>query len=242
VAEAANRAKSTFLATMSHELRTPLAAIIGYSELIQEKSELWGYEKIIYQLSQIGTAARGLNALIGNILDLSKIEAEHMDIVSNAFSVANLVAEVIPNVQPQIDKSGNCLTLDLANDLGMMQTDQGKVHQILMNLLGNAAKFTHNGTISLKVRRNAATNCILFTIQDSGEGIPETMKAKIFQPFVQADSSFTRVHGGSGLGLAISNRFCQMLGGTIEVESILGTGTTFFVQIPMQLPRVETAV
>lgn len=242
VAEAANRAKSTFLATMSHELRTPLAAIIGYSELIQEKSELWGYEKIIPQLGQIGTAAYGLNALIGNILDLSKIEAEHMDVVSNKFSVSALIAEITPSIQPQVDKNDNCLTLDLADDLGTIQTDQTKVRQILLNLLGNATKFTHHGTISLKAWRDVTTNCIYFTIQDSGEGIPETMMAKIFQPFVQADSSFTRVYGGSGLGLAISSRFCQMLGGTIDVESNLGEGTTFFVQLPVQLPKTETAV
>ena len=242
VAEAANRAKSTFLATMSHELRTPLAAIIGYSELIQEKSELWGYEKIVPQLGQIGTAARNLNSLIGNILDLSKIEAERMGIESHTFSVSNLIAELVASVQPQIDKNGNKLTLNLANDLGTINTDQTKLRQILLNLLGNATKFTHDGTISLTARRDEAANCIFFTIQDSGEGIPMEMMGKIFQPFVQADSSFSRIHGGSGLGLAISSRFCQILGGKIEVESQLGTGTTFFVQIPLQIPVTATTV
>jgi PAS domain S-box-containing protein len=245
-AEASNRAKSTFLATMSHELRTPLAAIIGYSELIQEKSELWGYEKIIPQLKQIGTAAHSLNGLIGNILDLSKIEAERMDLVCSQFCVTTLIQEIITNIQPHIDKNGNKLILELADDLGEMNTDQTKVRQILLNLLGNATKFTHDGTIALTAVRQATANAILFTVKDSGEGIPDEMMAQIFQPFVQADSSFTRVHGGSGLGLAISSRFCQMLGGTIAVESKLGEGTTFFVTLPVQLseqlPAVETAV
>lgn len=241
-AEAANRAKSTFLATMSHELRTPLAAIIGYSELIQEKSELQDHKKITPYLQQIGIAAHGLNGLLGNILDLSKIEADRMELVNSRFRVTKLIDEVVTNIQPQIDQNGNKLTLMLADDLGEMVTDQTKVRQILLNLLGNATKFTHNGTISLTGVRQEAANSILFTIKDSGEGIPEELLAKIFQPFVQADSSFTRVYGGSGLGLAISSRFCQMLGGTIEVESKLGEGTTFFVQLPMALATQETAV
>lgn len=241
-AEAANRAKSTFLATMSHELRTPLAAIIGYSELIQEKSELWGYEKIIPQLGQIGTAAHSLNGLIGNILDLSKIEAERMDLVCSQFGVAALINDVIINVQPQIEKQGNQLNLKLADDLGSMHTDQTKVRQILLNLLGNAIKFTRNGTISLTAVREETSDMIQFSIKDDGEGISEEMMAKIFQPFVQADSSFTRVHGGSGLGLAISSRFCQMLGGHITVESKLGQGTIFVVTLPAQLSEPETAV
>lgn len=240
-AEAANRAKSTFLATMSHELRTPLAAIIGYSELIQEKSELWGYEKIIPQLGQIGTAAHSLNGLIGNILDLSKIEAERMDVVCSQFGVVALINDVIINVQPQIEKHGNQLILKLADDLGNMHTDQTKVRQILLNLLGNAIKFTRNGTISLTAVREEASNMIQFSIKDDGEGISEEMMAKIFQPFVQADSSFTRVHGGSGLGLAISSHFCQMLGGHITVESKLGQGTIFVVTLPAQLSEPETA-
>ncbi len=241
-AEAANRAKSTFLATMSHELRTPLAAIIGYSELIQEKSELWGYEKIIPQLKQIGTAAHNLNGLIGNILDLSKIEAERMDLVSSQFCVAALINEVAANLQPQIDKNGNTLTLDLADDLGGMHTDQTKVRQILLNLLGNATKFTHDGLISLTAVRDEASGTIRFSVKDNGEGIPAALQTKIFEPFVQADSSFTRVHGGSGLGLAISSRFCQMLGGSIDMTSKLGEGTTFVVTLPTDLPTEETAV
>jgi len=202
---------------------------------------LFGYEKIIPHLGQIGTAAHGLNTLIGNILDMSKIEADRMDITSSQFCITSLITEIIANIQPQIEKNGNVLDVSLADDLGEMCTDHTKVRQILLNLLGNAIKFTHNGTIALSAVRNEADH-ILFTIQDSGEGITEEMLGKIFQPFVQADSSFTRVHGGSGLGLAISSRFCQMLGGKIEVESKVGEGTTFFVQIPATLPIQETAV
>ncbi len=238
-AEAASRAKSTFLATMSHELRTPLAAIIGYSELIQERSEALGYEKIVPHLKQIGTAAQGLNFLIGNILDLSKIEAERMDMMVTEFVVPDLIEEVVNSVQPQIAKNSNVLELDLAPDLGLMQTDRTKLRQILLNLLGNATKFTYEGTVLLAVRLDCATDCILITVRDTGEGISDEMMGKIFQPFTQADSSITRVHGGSGLGLAISSRFCQMLGGTIEAESRLGEGTTFSVRLPVQLPLTQ---
>lgn len=239
VAEAASRAKSTFLATMSHELRTPLAAIIGYSELIQERSESLGYEKIVPHLKQIGTAAHGLNFLIGNILDLSKIEAERMDILVTEFSVPDLVGEVVNSVASQITRNSNVLELEIAADLGLMQTDRTKLRRILLNLLGNAAKFTHEGTIFLAARQDSSTGHILFTVRDTGEGISDEMMRKIFQPFVQADSSFTRVHGGSGLGLAISSRFCQMLGGTIDVESRLGEGTIFVARLPIQLSLTQ---
>ncbi|WP_420641844.1 histidine kinase N-terminal 7TM domain-containing protein [Candidatus Leptofilum sp.] len=234
IAEAANRAKSTFLATMSHELRTPLTAIIGYSELIQEKSKLLGYDKIIPHLNQVGAAGHHLNDLIGNILDLSKIEAERVEISNSDFSISALITEVITNIQPQIDGNDNTLIMELSDDLGSIFTDRTKMRQILLNLLGNAAKFTRDGTIWLMARRDEAGSCVSFTIKDSGEGIPEEMLAKIFQPFTQADSSFTRVHDGIGLGLAISKRLCQLLGGTIDVASKQGKGATFVVTMPIR--------
>ena len=232
-AEAANRAKSTFLATMSHELRTPLAAIIGYSELIQEKSVVWGYDNIVPHLGQIGTAARHLNSLIGNILDFSKIEADQITITKSTFSVSSMIDEVLNNIQPAVDKNRSTLEILLADNLNVMVTDKIRMTQILINLLGNAAKFTIEGTIYFTVEQDDLSDCILFTVRDTGEGIPVEMQDKIFQPFIQVDSSFSRLHGGSGLGLAISSRFCQMLGGTIAVESELGKGTTFFVRMPI---------
>ena len=246
-AEAASRAKSTFLATMSHELRTPLTAIIGYSELIEEKSEMLGYEKIVPQLRQIGIAAHSLNYIIGNILDLSKIEAERMELSFGEFPVAELIAEVVNSVQPQIEQNSNVLSVNLPEKIGVLNSDKAKLRQILLNLLGNAAKFTRSGKIDLSVSRDNESGYFEFTVSDNGEGIPDKIKTTLFEPFVQADASFTRVHGGSGLGLAISQRFCHMLGGSIAVESALGQGATFVVKMPIQLPedaivKVDSAV
>ena len=246
-AEAASRAKSTFLATMSHELRTPLTAIIGYSELIEEKSEMLGYEKIVPQLRQIGIAAHSLNYIIGNILDLSKIEAERMELAFGEFPVAELIAEVVNSVQPQIEQNSNVLSVNLPEKIGVLNSDKAKLRQILLNLLGNAAKFTRAGKIDLSVSRDNESGYFEFTVSDNGEGIPDKIKTTLFEPFVQADASFTRVHGGSGLGLAISQRFCHMLGGSIAVESALGQGATFVVKMPIQPPedaivKVDSAV
>jgi PAS domain S-box-containing protein len=236
MADAANQAKSTFLATMSHELRTPLAAIIGYSELITEKSKLWGYEKIVPQLGQIGAAAIHLNALIGDILDMSKIEAGRMEIFNSQFSVQELIDDVLTTIQPLIAKNGNTLELNLPPDLGQICTDRTKLHQILLNLLSNATKFTEEGTIALEIQlvtdSDQGDQTYHFRISDTGKGIPEEKLNQLFQPFVQVDSSLTRKHGGSGLGLAISYKFCQMMGGNLRLESKLGQGTTLYLSLP----------
>ncbi|MBK9056159.1 MAG: hypothetical protein IPL78_36265 [Chloroflexi bacterium] len=235
-ADAANQAKSTFLATMSHELRTPLAAIIGYSELITEKSKLWGYEKIVPQLGQIGAAATHLNSLIGDILDMSKIEAGRMDIINSQFSVQELIDNVLTTIQPLLAHNGNTLELNLPPDLGHMVADRTKVHQILLNLLSNATKFTEKGVVGLEVRiftePSQGSQTYHFRISDNGKGIPEEKLSQLFQPFVQVDSSRTRRHGGSGLGLAISYKFCQMMGGNLRLESKLGQGTTLYLSLP----------
>lgn len=240
-ADAANQAKSTFLATMSHELRTPLAAIIGYSELITEKSKLFGYEKIVPQLGQIGAAATHLNALIGNILDMSKIEAGHMDVVNSQFSVQELIDNTLTTIQPLVAKNGNTLALHLPPDLGQMYADRTKVHQILLNLLSNATKFTEKGTITLEVQLLTEQDnpTYHFRISDTGKGIPEEKITQLFQPFVQVDSSRTRKYGGSGLGLAISYKFCQMMGGDLRLESELGHGTTLYLSLPAQAVELQ---
>ncbi|MCL4867603.1 MAG: PAS domain-containing protein [Anaerolineae bacterium] len=235
-ADAANQAKSTFLATMSHELRTPLAAIIGYSELIAEKSKLWGYEKIVPQLNQIGAAALHLNALIGNILDMSKIEAGRMEVFNSQFPVQPLIDDVLTTIQPLITQNSNTLELNLPPDLGQMYADRTKLHQILLNLLSNATKFTENGTITLEIQivtdQMDGRKTYYFRISDTGKGIPEEKVSQLFQPFVQVDSSLTRKHGGSGLGLAISYKFCQLMGGNLRLESKLGQGTTLYLSLP----------
>ncbi|RMG73545.1 MAG: PAS domain-containing protein [Chloroflexi bacterium] len=242
-AEAANQAKSAFLATMSHELRTPLAAIIGYSELITEKSKVWGYENIVPYLSQIETAARHLNTIIGEILDISKIEAGRMELIKSDFSLQDVLDDVINTIYPLIEKNGNQLLQNIQIQSGTMYADKTKVQQILINLLGNAAKFTKNGQISLDVHyqpaNNGSSDSYHFKISDTGEGIPNEKMDVIFKPFVQVDSSYTRKHGGTGLGLAISYQFCQMIGGEMHVESTLGQGTTFYLTLPAKVANEQ---
>ena len=234
VAEAANHAKSTFLANMSHELRTPLNAIIGYSEMLQEEATDLGQEDFIPDLQKIGTAAKHLLALINDILDLSRIEAGKVDLLLEPFDIALLVQEVVTTIQPLAEKNRNTLQVQCASDLGTMQADLSKVRQALRNLLSNACKFTEQGVITLEVARDMMQGVawMTFRVTDTGIGMAPEQLEKLFQAFVQADASTTRKYGGTGLGLAISQRFCQMMGGEITVESALGVGSTFTMRLP----------
>lgn len=238
-AEQANQAKSMFLANMSHELRTPLNAIIGYSEMLQEEAEDVGLAAFIPDLQKIHTAGHHLLSLINDILDLSKIEAGKMDLYVEAFEVGAVLNSVTTTIRPLIEKNANTLHLHAAPDVGVMQTDLTKVRQILLNLLGNAAKFTRAGTITLHVTREAgpAGAWLHFAVQDTGIGMTVEQVGKLFQPFTQADASTTRRYGGTGLGLALSQRLCELLGGTISVDSTPGLGSTFTVHLPVEPPQ-----
>jgi PAS domain S-box-containing protein len=242
-AQAANQTKSLFLATMSHELRTPLAAMIGYSELIEEKNKAWDHDDIIARVSQIRTMAIHLNGIIGDILDMAEIEAERMTLTVAPFSLEALIAEVVAAVQAKLAAQGNSLQTDIVLEADEMHADRHKVRQILLSLLSNAAKFTEAGEIVLGVRRLPAESqqagSYSFRISDTGAGIPQEKLASLFKPFVQVDSSHTRRYGGSGLGLAISYSFCQMMGGDLRVESKLGQGTTCYVNLPARVPEIS---
>ncbi|NJK69865.1 MAG: PAS domain S-box protein [Microcoleus sp. SU_5_3] len=258
-AEAASTAKSAFLANMSHELRTPLNAIIGYSEILQEETEEYGYTEIIPDLDRIRTSGRHLLSLINDILDISKIEAGRMDLYLENFDIAALIEEVASTARPLIDKNGNTLDVRQMNNLGTMYADITKVRQILLNLLSNAAKFTENGTITLTASREqnailyegsandsgegtqdnssqssiASQEFLVFNCTDTGIGMNPDQLQRIFQPFIQADASTTRRYGGTGLGLAISQRFCHMMGGNISLQSQVGVGSTFTIRLPV---------
>ncbi|MDY6938940.1 MAG: transporter substrate-binding protein [Cyanobacteriota bacterium] len=229
VSEAANRAKNQFLANMSHELRTPLNAIIGYSDLLQDEVSALGGDEV-RDLQTINRAGRHLLALIEDILDISKIEAGTMQLSIQTFDVSPLVDEVVKTMQPIVDRDRNTLIVDCAPDLGTMQADNRKVQQILLNLLGNATKFTHEGTISLKVWRNDDRE-LVFAVSDTGIGLNPQQQSYLFEAFTQADGSLSRQYGGMGLGLAICQNFCRMLGGRITVDSQLGKGSTFTVYL-----------
>ncbi len=228
VAEMANRAKSTFLANMSHELRTPLNAIIGYADILKEDAEDMNYQDMIPDLDKIQTAGKHLLEIISDVLDISRIEAEKIDLNLNEFDVAELVKEVIIVIELMLEN--NELEVNCSLDIGKMYADATKVKQILQNLLSNAAKFTRNGKIILNAIRHADN--LIFEVTDSGIGISQEQLQDIFKAFTQVDNSTTRKYGGTGLGLTISEQFCRIMGGQITVRSELGKGSTFTVQIP----------
>lgn len=240
-AEAANRAKSTFLANMSHELRTPLNAIIGYSEMLQEEAEDMGHEDYLPDLRKIHAAGKHLLGLINDILDISKIEAGRMELYLETFDVTKMVHDIVATIRPLVEQNSNTLEVTCDADVGVMRGDLTKVRQIMFNLLSNACKFTHEGTIHLHVAREvgAEVDWLTFRVTDSGIGMTPEQMTKIFDAFTQADASTTRKYGGTGLGLAITKRFCQMMHGDITVESELGKGSTFTVRLPAQVATLE---
>jgi DNA-binding response OmpR family regulator len=236
-AEKANQAKSQFLANMSHELRTPMNAIIGYSEMLIEEAEDIGQEDFIPDLHKIHGAGKHLLNLINDILDLSKIEAGRMELYLETFEIKSLINETVSTIQPLIEKNNNTLKCNLAESLAMMQADLTKVRQSLLNLLSNASKFTQNGTITLDIYAHTVDNQqqVTFKVTDTGIGMNSAQISKLFQAFTQADASTTRKYGGTGLGLAITKKFCQMMGGDISVTSELEKGSTFTINLPMQV-------
>ena len=237
-AEEANRAKSTFLANMSHELRTPLNIIIGYSEMLIEDMTALGQAGAVRDLERIRAAGRHQLILVNDILDLSKIEAGRLEVLVESFDVSALVADVMSIAQPLAQKNGNRLEYEADPNLGMVRSDVTKVRQILYNLLSNACKFTSNGVVTLTARRreNNGRAELELVVSDTGIGMTPAVVDKLFQPFVQADGSTTRLYGGSGLGLAITRSFCQLLGGTIQLDSTPGIGSTFSVTLPAAEP------
>ncbi len=244
-AEAANQAKSMFLANMSHELRTPMNAIIGYSEMLQEEAEDLGQEHFIPDLQKIHAAGKHLLGLINDVLDLSKIEAGRMDLFLETFDIPTVIRDVVTTINPLVEKNANTLQVHCADDLPAMRADLTKVRQALFNLLGNACKFTEQGTITLGVAREMRDGeaRISFRVTDTGIGMTPEQMGKLFQAFSQADASTSRKYGGTGLGLAISQKFCRMMGGDITVESAPGQGSTFTIQLPAEVddPRVVAA-
>lgn len=231
-AEAANMAKSVFLTNMSHELRTPLNAIIGYSEIIAEESEVVEMEDYFLEdATRIGAAGKHLLGLINSLLDLSKIESDQLDFYFSAINLDQLLEEIEAISRPVIERNNNMLLIDIKERPDKFVSDEARVRQILLNLIGNAAKFTTKGLITLEI--SLGHERIYLAVTDTGIGIKPDFLPSIFDQFSQADVSRTRKYGGSGLGLAITKQLCNLLGGDIKATSEVGVGSTFKVELPL---------
>ncbi|WP_259780868.1 ATP-binding protein [Aestuariispira ectoiniformans] len=237
-AEAANKAKSTFLATMSHELRTPMSSILGLIELLQFTDLDETQRK---HIDDIKTTSESLLVLLNDILDLSKIEAGHVGLENQAFSPVELAHRIQSLFLPNAQSKGLRLYLDIDDNIpDLVRGDPARLRQILTNLVGNALKFTLEGSVSICLRRQE--RFLIYEVQDSGIGIAADRLPDIFDPFVQGDSSVSRLYGGTGLGLAICKRLADAMGGTICVDSTPGIGSSFRIEIPFSPEKPETAV
>ena len=236
----ASQHKSQFLASMSHELRTPLNAIIGVSEMLREDTE--ALKQDTEPLDRVLGAGRHLLALINDILDLSKIEAGRMELHLESFAVAPLIEDVVKTIEPLVAKNENRVIAQCDNAIKTMNADQMRLRQALLNLMSNANKFTHHGTITIDAhqRQENGRDWITLAVADTGIGMTAEQMGKLFQEFSQASSATASKYGGTGLGLAISRRFCQMMGGDITVESEPGRGSIFTIRLPRIVEAPKT--
>ena len=232
-AEDANLAKSVFVAKMSHELRTPLNAIIGFSEIIEEDALDQESEMIAEDASKVKAAGYHLLALINDVLDLSKIEANQIVLAVEEIVLHDLLQHVMQTLTPLMEKNRNEFLYEPVQQT--VYVDLAKFRQVLLNVVGNAAKFTENGRVSLSGKTVLEGEQELFSLRitDTGIGIPPDQFETLFEPFQQGDNSYSRSYEGTGLGLSISREYCRMMNGRIEVESTQGEGSTFTIFIPI---------
>jgi signal transduction histidine kinase len=235
--EQASALKSQFLANISHEFRTPLNAILGYTHMLLQGVSGAVTDPQRKSLTRIDSNSRHLLALINDILDITRIEAGRMPLNVSSFKVSDLVNEVMSELEPIIRRSNLSVNARVKTTLPVLKSDRQKVKQIVLNLLSNALKFTTNGTVTMGATLDPKTHTLAIAVKDTGVGIPQESRSKIFEDFRQLDNSPARGYGGTGLGLSICRRLAQMLGGSIELESTVGEGSTFTLRLPVRARR-----
>jgi signal transduction histidine kinase len=238
-AEAANLAKSRFLANMSHELRTPLNVILGYSDMLLEEHSASTIDEARAELAKIRLSGAHLLGLIDDVLEISRLEAGRIRLDPEPVDVAALIDEVVSLTAPAMEAHRNRLRLALGDDLGVLLGDTRRIRQVLLNLVGNAAKFTEDGEVRISVEViGEGGDSLRFKVTDTGAGIDPKALPHLFERFQQADDSATRRHGGVGLGLPISRGLVEIMGGVMRVESTPGVGSTFWFDLPRRPPEV----
>ncbi len=231
--ELASRHKTQFLANVSHELRTPLNAIIGLTDMMSTNAAHFGTEKAAEPLRRVHGAGIHLLGLINQVLDLSKIEAGKLELSLERVNLALLIDDVVGTARQLAEQGGSRLAVEIEAGLATMTVDPMRLRQILLNLLSNACKFTKQGEVVLRVRRvRGRCNWVEFAVSDTGIGLTAEQQAKLFEEFIQADSSTARRYGGTGLGLAITRKLARMMGGDVTVASEPARGSVFTVRLP----------
>jgi signal transduction histidine kinase len=236
-AEKANKDKSIFLAKMSHELRTPLNAVIGYSEILLEDCEPSADAQRYKDLGRINAAGKHLLSLVADVLDISRIEANALHLNVERFNLPRLIESVAATSQVLLERNHNQLVLNVDPDIGIMQSDETKLRQALLNLMSNSAKFTKHGVVTLSARRYrvGGGDWVEIAVGDTGIGIAAEDLKTLFQDFHQIRGASTRSGEGTGLGLALTQRLCALMGGGISVDSELGHGACFTIRVPERL-------
>ncbi len=237
IMESTSRAKSQFFANMGHELRTPLAAILGYTDLISEELHAGANDSLRTDLSNIKVAAQQLQKLVTNLLDIARLDIGQIKPQTESFDARELLNRIVAKAAPIYDRKHNHFAFECEGELGVLNTDSALIERVLEVFLDNANKFTSDGKIHMTARRTAVaeSESLVVSISDTGIGMNEQQLENLSQIFFLGDPTSTRRHGGSGLGLAVAYGLCHLLGGSVEVRSEVGKGSTFTISIPNQI-------